>query len=406
MYLLKLRSSRSDVEDRFKSVNLKTFQKYAKAYFIDRIDEENMISLQKVYWLYCHYKPRKNSNNFREVIKENFNKIFDIPFDEFHRAIQNFRDKDFDGKASNSGRTYTLRRTIHQSDSEEVLYRELEKNNFKYLHKIISLQNNIPPIEDLVSEIKRDSWTIYPDKKLYIKQMDKSSFIHHGTGIPKELRKYFDINNLNLGGRKSIMLEYKNNRFDAYFELLRTDRSRLMWHADFEDSIIKRFPKIYDDFKNKKRDKYSKTNLPELRFLFLGDGLFSVEFISDWEIRRDIDSEEAEENKENTGCNEGKTKYSYGKKYERNPENRKKAIEIHGATCKICGFDFEKTYGDRGKGYIEIHHINPLSQVDSEHPVNPKTDLIPVCSNCHRMIHRKKENVLSISEIKTMVNTQ
>lgn len=405
MYWLELRYSKSDVEDQFKSVNLKRFQKYAKAYFIDRIDEKNMISLQKVYWLYCYYKPRKSSNSFMSSIKEVFDNIFDIPFDEFHRAIQDFRDKDFDGKASDSGRTYTLRRTTHQSESEKAIYRELESNDFKYLHKIISLQNNIHPIEDLVSEIKRDSWTIFPNKKLYIKQMDKSSFIHHGTGIPKELRKYFEIDNLNLGKRKNIVLEYMNIRFDAYFELLKTDRSRLMWHADFEEAIIKRFPEIYADFKNEKEDKNSNANLPELRFLFLGDGLYSVEFISDLEIREDIDSEEAEENKEDSRCKEGKTKYSYGKRYERNPKNRKKAIELHGTTCKVCGFDFEKIYGERGKGYIEIHHINPLSQVDSEHPVNPKTDLIPICSNCHRMIHRKKESVLSISEIKAVVST-
>ena len=53
----------------------------------------------------------------------------------------------------------------------------------------------------------------------------------------------------------------------------------------------------------------------------------------------------------------------------------------------ICGFDFEEKYGELGKGYIEVHHIKPLSEIDEEVVVNPETDLICVCSNCHRKIH-------------------
>ncbi|HBG0059928.1 TPA: HNH endonuclease [Clostridioides difficile] len=79
------------------------------------------------------------------------------------------------------------------------------------------------------------------------------------------------------------------------------------------------------------------------------------------------------------------------------------AIKYHGTKCIVCGFDFEKTYGDRGKGYIEIHHIKPLSSVGEESNINPKTDLVPICSNCHRMIHRKKDNVLSIDDLKQII---
>lgn len=62
--------------------------------------------------------------------------------------------------------------------------------------------------------------------------------------------------------------------------------------------------------------------------------------------------------------------------------------------CHICSFDFEDFYGEVGKGYIEIHHIKPIYQyetVDTEKfLLDALKNLMPVCSNCHRMLHRKK----------------
>ncbi|MBI9010944.1 MAG: HNH endonuclease [Clostridiales bacterium] len=75
----------------------------------------------------------------------------------------------------------------------------------------------------------------------------------------------------------------------------------------------------------------------------------------------------------------------------------------HGYRCSACNFLFEDKYGERGKQYIEIHHIKPLYMNEKEIPVNPKHDLVPVCSNCHRMIHRKKEDVLSITRLKEII---
>lgn len=75
--------------------------------------------------------------------------------------------------------------------------------------------------------------------------------------------------------------------------------------------------------------------------------------------------------------------------YERSRINRNVCLAIHGTKCKICGFDFEEFYGDIGKAYIEVHHIEPISSFKKPKCVNPLTDLIPVCSNCHSMLHRK-----------------
>ena len=90
-------------------------------------------------------------------------------------------------------------------------------------------------------------------------------------------------------------------------------------------------------------------------------------------------------------------------RYERDPVNRQNAIQIHGYKCMACGFDYETTYGELGKEFIEVHHSKPLSTLDGEVNINPKEDLVCLCSNCHSMIHRNKE-ALSLDELKEIIN--
>ncbi len=100
---------------------------------------------------------------------------------------------------------------------------------------------------------------------------------------------------------------------------------------------------------------------------------------------------------------EGKKKEYYISKYERNPENRRNAIKLHGTRCMACGFDFEAVYGKAGQNIIDVHHIRPLSDVGEETTINPEIDLVCVCSNCHRIIHSKKNGVYSIEDVKSMI---
>lgn len=76
-------------------------------------------------------------------------------------------------------------------------------------------------------------------------------------------------------------------------------------------------------------------------------------------------------------------------RYERNPVNRELCLVANGYTCKICGFNFEKKYGEIGHNFIHVHHIVPVSQKEEAYYINPVNDLIPVCPNCHAMLHRK-----------------
>lgn len=85
--------------------------------------------------------------------------------------------------------------------------------------------------------------------------------------------------------------------------------------------------------------------------------------------------------------------------YERNLELRAAAIKLHGTTCKACDFNFADAYGERGKDYIEVHHLVPISTHIEPTTINPAKDLTVLCSNCHRMIHRKRDKPLSLGEL-------
>ena len=75
--------------------------------------------------------------------------------------------------------------------------------------------------------------------------------------------------------------------------------------------------------------------------------------------------------------------------YERNSAARKACLDANGYNCKICGFESEKVYGKGFEHLIHVHHIKPISEQGGEYPVDPKTDLIPVCPNCHMALHTK-----------------
>ena len=96
----------------------------------------------------------------------------------------------------------------------------------------------------------------------------------------------------------------------------------------------------------------------------------------------------------------------YINRYERNSKLKTAAIRHHGFTCKICGFNFGEKYGERGDGYIEVHHRIPVSDQNKSPDVNPVTDMIVVCANCHRMIHRKKNEILKPEELKKLIENR
>ena len=255
-----------------------------------------------------------------------------------------------------------------------------------------------------MTTIKSYSWTILTDN-IAFKKLDKSVFIHNSTGVPINVRKYFGVENVYKGMKMDISLIYMNTIYSAYIEAdKRTNpRTRLFWKTDFSHIIRNNFPVLYKQyFLNLKPNHKLK-----MRFDRLGNNTFQITFQHDIDIKvikADIKSEIIENMEPSQLKKEGAVIYYSGKKYERDAFNRKRAIDIHGLSCKVCGFNFFDFYGELGEGFIEVHHIQTLNSLKGkEHIINPTTDLIPLCSNCHRMIHRTWKKAITIDQLKDIV---
>ena len=99
---------------------------------------------------------------------------------------------------------------------------------------------------------------------------------------------------------------------------------------------------------------------------------------------------------------EGATKQMSVHVYERNPDARRRCISHYGCSCLVCGFNFKKNFGELGTGFIHVHHLKPLGEIQKEYQVDPIKDLRPVCPNCHAMLHRDAET-LSIQKLKQLI---
>jgi len=86
----------------------------------------------------------------------------------------------------------------------------------------------------------------------------------------------------------------------------------------------------------------------------------------------------------------------------RNPLLRKQAIARYGYRCQICGFSYEEFYGELGKGYIEVHHLTPLSDRENETNTGIE-DVAVVCANCHRILHRNGKTPISLESLREIV---
>lgn len=107
------------------------------------------------------------------------------------------------------------------------------------------------------------------------------------------------------------------------------------------------------------------------------------------------------------GFPEGKLFERIHKKRERNQKLvqlvKQQEMDAKGRLeCKVCGFCFEDKYGELGEGFIEAHHMVPLSEMDDDGGETRIEDIILVCSNCHKMIHLKRP-WLRIEEIKSIL---
>ncbi len=101
---------------------------------------------------------------------------------------------------------------------------------------------------------------------------------------------------------------------------------------------------------------------------------------------------------------EGKRNKRFVATYERSPRLRESAINEHGLDCMACGFNFGQFYGSYAEGFIHVHHVVPVSELGNDgSKVDPKSDMIVLCPNCHAVVHRMRKKTLSLDELKEMI---
>lgn len=108
---------------------------------------------------------------------------------------------------------------------------------------------------------------------------------------------------------------------------------------------------------------------------------------------------------------EGAKKQIIVNAYERNPVAKRECLKYYKIKndgvlkCEICGFSFAQKYGMQFKEKIHVHHIIEISSIGEEYEINPIKDLIPVCPNCHMIIHSRKP-AYTPDEVKKLISDE
>ena len=301
-----------------------------------------------------------------------------------------------------------IRRTrIRLESGEEIPFRKIDYTVAKETAVVYLLRDIIHVYEEKKTySLAADSndrkifssWEII-SSNVVLKYIDKSLY-SQGTVVPKELYSFFKLEDMDLGEKGEIYF-FRNNKFHNCQKQRYPDRSgrRIFWDSDLKKDIKKEFNEIFLKLSNDQDTNSTFSKDGYLRFEKIKDNIH-ISIISQKTVDNDIESLRIEDG---ILSKEGKRKSYYGHRYERIGKNRKKALEIHGTICFGCGIDLEEKYGERGKGFIEVHHIKPLSHQKKEIVIDPEKDLIPLCPNCHRIVHRFPSDILSIDQLRNIV---
>jgi hypothetical protein len=169
------------------------------------------------------------------------------------------------------------------------------------------------------------------------------------------------------------------------------------WRTDFDEQLLSSNVPILADY----RDLFSaaETEAPSAQ-----DSDIAVVQAPPLQVEWTTDGQDEGVNFE---YEEGIRRQAERSFFQRNPQLAQQAKASFSCVCKVCGFDFAKTYGRLGQGFAEVHHLNPLSErPPTEWTATVRTNIEEVavlCANCHRMIHRRKP-AFSIEELRAMIS--
>lgn len=207
-----------------------------------------------------------------------------------------------------------------------------------------------------------------------IKNGDRLFFIKLGSEFPRGI----------IGSGHAVRQSYEAEHWDG-------DKERVGWNVDISFDVLLDFHKephsilSYETLISDEKLK-NQTWSPRASGVIIEspvdnylEELWRSKFIS--QITKCFNSSPL-------GRKEGKAIEVMSKRYERDKTAREECLKIHSHACLACGLDFGKRYGPIGEGFIHVHHIIPISQRNGEYVPDPSKDLIPLCPNCHAMIHK------------------
>lgn len=226
-------------------------------------------------------------------------------------------------------------------------------------------------------------------------------FIHSGIRLKMEIVP--QLHGRGIIDDMAVADSSKRHNFQSYLELIKNEDARVRFLVNNTELDIDQWPSVWRSFSC----SITKSPLPEL----LGDEeynilskwfqhgfslVFSLLTITDIGVNEDALAAFAKEG----------TPYEVQSiRYERNPINRELCLAHKGYTCAVCGFNFLETYGDIGKDFIEVHHTTMVSQMGPYYKFDVDRDLVPVCSNCHSMLHRRKPPY-TVKELQEILDKQ
>lgn len=242
------------------------------------------------------------------------------------------------------------------------------------------------------------------------------------------MNKALGLKNWNSGGRHYVLKATSDNKWvgfqesvirklkakfgDDFFLVIWTDKGK---EIDFYNIPFRKVKHVFtDEHKTTGNfpDRWTAIILDD-KFLMHSNSQLAVDIKADYGNMHTEDEELPLRVSEDLSSYEFENEYFEGERksrlssfYERNPKLRIAAIKTHGVVCKICGFNFNDFYGEHGAGFIEVHHLKPVSTLEASTKVSPESDMTVVCSNCHRMLHRNKGRVLTPAQLKVLLRNQ
>lgn len=198
--------------------------------------------------------------------------------------------------------------------------------------------------------------------------------------------------------------EDKRKRFLMCKEMLEDKGARIRFLVNGGNVFVNEWPNIWRSFMSKivlvpipdidDVEKELSVISEWMRYSF--DFIFSLLTITDIEESNDNVT---------TIQTEGTPTEIRSIRYERNPINRQLCLHRKGYNCSVCGMNFYDVYGEIGYHFIEVHHTTPVSAMKPGYVFDVDRDLVPLCSNCHAMVH-KKNPPYTVDELKKIIKKE